>query len=180
MDEIVLLFDFTNNDYQFHLFYNHFLTLSSNTTITGEFLCWLYKCYRSWSWVELKNGKSEGAIQHQITKTHPILVLSLNKSLGSFLHDVDGMDVKEANLTNYRKIMQSQWMIWLRTQGIYWIKSQLVLLLQAMVRPPVVTGWNITFLAVPIISVASRNPPVYFTNTEQVMQLVHCLALLGD
>ena len=55
----------------------------------------------------MKNGKPEGAIRHHTTKNHPILVVSLNKTLGSFSHAVDGMDVKEANLTNFRKIVQS-------------------------------------------------------------------------
>ena len=57
--------------------------------------------------MELKNGKPEGAIHHQTTKNHPVLAVSLNKTLGSFSHAVDGMNAKEANLTNFRKIVQT-------------------------------------------------------------------------
>jgi hypothetical protein len=58
-------------------------------------------------WGGVENGKPEGAIRHQTTNNHLVLVVSLNKTLGSFSHAVDGMDGKEANLTNFRKIVQS-------------------------------------------------------------------------
>jgi hypothetical protein len=56
--------------------------------------------------VELKR-KPEGAICHQTTKNHPLLAVSMHKTLGSFSHAVDGMDGKEANLTNFQKIVHS-------------------------------------------------------------------------
>jgi hypothetical protein len=63
-------------------------------------MCWLYKTYGSWSGVEMKTGHAEGAIRHQTTKIHPVLALSLNKTLRLFSYAVDGMEAKEANLTN--------------------------------------------------------------------------------
>jgi hypothetical protein len=50
----------------------------------------------------------EGAIRHQSTNTHPILVILLWTTIGSFLHGVDGMNVKVGDLlVNYRKILHS-------------------------------------------------------------------------
>jgi hypothetical protein len=55
----------------------------------------------------MKNGQVEGAIRHQATKTHLVLVLSLNKTLRSASYAVDGMEAKEANLTNFKKTVNS-------------------------------------------------------------------------
>jgi hypothetical protein len=76
-------------------------------TFTGLFLCWLYTTYGSWSGVEMKNGHAEGAIRHQTTKTHPVLNLSLNKTLRSFSYAIDGTEGKEANLRNFKKTVNS-------------------------------------------------------------------------
>jgi hypothetical protein len=76
-------------------------------TFTGSFLCCLYTTYGSWSEVERKTGHAEGVIRHQTTKTHPVLNLSLNKTLRLFSYAVDGMEGKEANLTNFTKTVNS-------------------------------------------------------------------------
>jgi hypothetical protein len=55
----------------------------------------------------MKTGHAEGAIHHQTTKTHPVLNLSLKKTLRSFSYAVDGMEGKEANLTNFKKTVNS-------------------------------------------------------------------------
>jgi hypothetical protein len=112
VDKIIVAFSFTNNRYRFHLFCQEFLTIWKRSddpptgptgTFTGSFLCWLYTTYGSWSGVEMKTGHAEGAIRHQTTKTHPVLNLSLNKTLRLFSYAVDGMEGKEANLTNFKK-----------------------------------------------------------------------------
>jgi hypothetical protein len=116
VDEIIVAFSFTNNRYRFHLYCQEFLTIwkrsddppiGPNCSFTGWFLCWLYKTYGSRSGVEMKTGHPEGAIRHQTTKTHPVLALSLNKTLRLFSYAVDGMEAKEANLTNFKKTVNS-------------------------------------------------------------------------
>jgi hypothetical protein len=116
VDEIIVAFSFTSNRYRFHLYCQEFLTIwkrsddppiGPNCSFTGSFLCWLYKTYGSWSRVEMKTGYAEGAIHHQTTKTHPVLAMSLNKTLRLFSYAVDGMKAKEANLTNFKKTVNS-------------------------------------------------------------------------
>ncbi len=47
----------------------------------------------------MKDGKAEGAVRHQTTKIHPVLALTLNKTLRAFSHAVDGMEA----LTDFKK-----------------------------------------------------------------------------
>jgi hypothetical protein len=55
----------------------------------------------------MKTGQVEGAIHHQTTKTRPVLVLSLNKTMRLFSYAVDRIQAKEANLTNFKKTVNS-------------------------------------------------------------------------
>jgi hypothetical protein len=78
----------------------------------------MYYKYGSWSGVEMKDGTAEGAVRHQTTKTHPVLALTLNKTLRAFSHAVDGMKAKEANLTNLKKLCTPSMNLW-RVPAIY-------------------------------------------------------------
>jgi hypothetical protein len=63
VDDIIVAFSFTNNQYRFRLYCQAFLTIwkrsddppiGPNCTFAGSFLYWLYKTYGSWSGVEMR------------------------------------------------------------------------------------------------------------------------------
>jgi hypothetical protein len=185
--EMIVSFAFINNRYRFHLFCKQFLTkwkrtgvlpLCRDATFVGNFLCWLYKTYGCWSGSKMKNGQSEGAVCLQTTKTHPILSLSINKTLGSFSHSIDGMETKEANLSNFRKTVQ------LLNESI---EGSGNLLNQKSIG--IVTGCgrasNTNWLKHCIPGSAHHSARLkqssfFFTSSDQVMQLARYLTSLGD
>jgi hypothetical protein len=187
VDEMIVAFAFTNNRYRFHLFCKQFLAkwkltgtlpIKQSTTFVGNFLRWLYKSYGSWSGVELRNGQSEGAIRHQTTKTHPILCLSLNKTLASFCHAADGMELKEPNLTNFRKTVQLMNESVEGSGNLLNQKSIAIVAGCGRVSNPnwlkhCIPGSSHHFTRL-------KQSPFFFTSPDQVMQLAHCLSSLGD
>jgi hypothetical protein len=187
VDEIIVAFSFTNNRYRFHLYCQEFLTIwkrsndppiGPNCSFTGSFLCWLYKTYGSWSGVEMKTGHPEGAIRHQTTKTRPVLALSLNKTLRSLSYAVDGMEAKEANLTNFKKTVNSLNEFVGGSGNLLNQKS--LAIADACGRA---SDANWLKYCIPGSShhfTRLKQPPLFFTSPDHVMQLVHQLSVLGD
>ncbi len=126
----------------------------------------------------MKTGHAEGAIRHQTTKTHPVLALSLNKTLRSFSYAVDGMEAKEANLTNFKKTVNSL-NEFVGGSGNLLNKKSLAIA-TACGR---VSDANWLKHCIPGSShhfTRLKQPPFFFTSPDQVMQLVHRLSVLGD
>jgi hypothetical protein len=126
----------------------------------------------------MKTGHPEGAIRHQTTKTHPVLALSLNKTLSSFSYAVDGMEAKEANLTNFKKTVNSL----NEFVGGYanLLNKQSLAVAAACGRA---SDANWLKYCIPGSShhfTRLKQPPFFFTSPDQVMQLVHRLSVLGD
>ncbi len=131
-----------------------------------------------WSGVKWRNRQSKGAICHQTTKNHPVLAVSLNKTLGSFSRAVDGMNAKEANLTNYRKIVQ---ILNDSVEGSGNLLNQKSIAIVAGCGRASDANW--LKHCIPGSShhfTRLKQYPFLFTNSDQVMQLAHCLSSLGD
>jgi hypothetical protein len=126
----------------------------------------------------MKTGHAEGAIRHQTTKTHPVLNLSLNKTLRSFSYAVDGMEGKEANLTNFKKTVNSLNEF---VGGSGNLLNQKSLAIAAACGRASDANW--LKHCIPGSShhfTRLKQPPFFFTSPDQVMQLVHRLSVLGD
>jgi hypothetical protein len=138
----------------------------------------MYYKYGSWSGVEMKDGQVEGAICHQTTKTHPVLALTLNKTLRSFSHAVDGMEAKEANLANFKKTVHSLNEL-VEGSGNLLNKKGLAMAagcgraLDANWLKHCIPGSSHHFTRL-------KQSPFFFTSPDQVMHLVHRLSVLGD